>query len=86
MESMTIQSQVSTALAELLPAMVVDGGGAEIDEIRAGHLTVRLVGSCLICPSAKLSAEALERGLRARVPQLTSIRIISGTRELCRTS
>jgi Fe-S cluster biogenesis protein NfuA len=70
-------SDVTRALDDLLPAMVVDGGGAEIVSADAGGVVVQLVGSCTFCPSRRMSAEALDRGLRARVPGLGQLRIVT---------
>jgi Fe-S cluster biogenesis protein NfuA len=64
------------ALAELLPAMEPDGGGAEVVSIEGRSAVLRLVGSCLFCPSRALSAAALEKGLRSRVPGIENVRIL----------
>lgn len=68
--------KVKKALDELLPAMVVDGGGAELVSFREGIVTLKLIGSCIICPSRQLSAEALERGMKLRVPELRAVNIV----------
>jgi len=67
---------IKSALDELLPAMVADGGGAKLLSVEGGIATVGLVGTCTFCPSRQLSANALARGLQARVPELTEIKII----------
>jgi Fe-S cluster biogenesis protein NfuA len=72
-----LHKRLEKALAELLPAMVVDGGGAEIISIECGTVTLRLLGSCTFCPSRSLSASALVRGLRDRVPEISKVQVIS---------
>lgn len=61
---------IQRALQELLPAMTADGGGAEIVQITEDSVTLRLIGTCLFCPSRKMSATALADGLKQRVPQV----------------
>lgn len=61
---------IQQALQELLPAMTADGGGAEIVQITEDAVTLRLVGTCLFCPSRKMSAAALADGLKQRVPHV----------------
>jgi Fe-S cluster biogenesis protein NfuA len=71
----SFEDRVRDALRRMLPAMVTDGGGAEIVSVRDRSVTLRLIGSCLFCPSRAMSAAALERGLRALVPDLDAVRI-----------
>jgi Fe-S cluster biogenesis protein NfuA len=67
---------IQGALEELLPAMVADGGGAELLSFEDGVATVRLMGSCNFCPSRQLSASALKRGLLDRVGGLRDVNVI----------
>jgi Fe-S cluster biogenesis protein NfuA len=68
--------QITDALDELLPAMVIDGGGARLTQLHDDRIVLELVGACRFCPSVSLSAAALERGLRARVPELGTVEIL----------
>jgi Fe-S cluster biogenesis protein NfuA len=72
-----LKLDVVNALDALLPAMVVDGGGAQIVSVDSDGVVIEFVGSCQFCPSRRLSAEALDRGLRARVPAMRQLRIVS---------
>src|ERR1017187_7067658 len=72
-DSASFDARFRSAFQEMLPAMVADGGGAEILAIRGQTVELRLVGMCLICPSRQKSAAALERGLRTRVPDLDAL-------------
>jgi Fe-S cluster biogenesis protein NfuA len=67
---------IQGALADLLPAMVADGGGAELVAFENGVATVKLLGSCNFCPSRQLSASALKRGLMQRVAELKDVNVI----------
>lgn len=67
---------IQGALADLLPAMVADGGGAELVSVEEGVATVRLLGSCNFCPSRQLSASALKRGLLQRVTELKDVNVV----------
>ncbi len=64
---------IHQALQELLPAMTADGGGAEIVQITEDAVTLRLIGTCLFCPSRKMSATALADGLKQRVPHVRQV-------------
>ena len=70
---MTREEQVRVALDELLPAMTADGGGALIEKIGNDRVTLRLVGTCLFCPSRKKSAKALRAAMMQRVPELMDV-------------
>lgn len=67
------ERRVRRALNELLPAMTADGGGADLVSCVDGVVSIRLVGSCLFCPSQSLSAEALRRGIHERVPDVAAV-------------
>lgn len=74
---MAYYEKVRTALTELLPAMVADGGGAELVSLDGeGVVTLKLTGTCNFCPSRQLSAEALKRGLNARVPEINEVVVV----------
>jgi len=64
------------ALRELLPAMVADGGGAELVSYDEGIATFNLLGTCNFCPSRQLSATALKRGIQERVPEVAAVDIV----------
>jgi formylglycine-generating enzyme required for sulfatase activity/Fe-S cluster biogenesis protein NfuA len=70
------EANVNEALSELLPAMEPDGGGAQLLRCEERNIVVRLVGSCVFCPSRALSAAALERGLRERVPDIGRVEVL----------
>lgn len=56
------------------------GGQIELAEISASHVTVRLTGACDGCPSAGHTLrEGIEQQLRARYPQITSVKAVMGS-------
>ena len=73
------ERRVRQAVDELLPAMTADGGGAELTFREGRVVSMRLIGSCVFCPSQALSAEALRRGICARVPDVAEILIFAGS-------
>ena len=67
---------IMEALDALRPAMETDGGGVELVEINGDQVVLRLIGSCIFCPSRALSASALQRRLSERVPQISSVLVL----------
>ncbi len=74
--ALSLEDQINAAMRELLPAMQVDGGGAEEVSMKDGRLVLRLIGTCTCCPSRELSAKSLAEGLSRRVPTLREVRIL----------
>lgn len=69
--------QVKNALDELLPAMEADGGGVNFISLENGVVTLQFIGTCLFCPSQKMSADALKLRMQERIPELRGVEIIS---------
>ena len=65
--------RVREAFRDLLPAMVADGGGANIVSLVDGVLTIRLRGTCIYCPSRELTADALAQEITTRVPSVRQV-------------
>ncbi len=70
------QQRVRDALVELARAMEPDGGGADVVAIADGSVTLKLIGTCVFCPSRVLSAAALAAQLRERVPDVIHVDLI----------
>jgi len=75
MQNRTTLEHLQHAMLELLPAMVADGGGAELVSLEGGVAKLRLSGTCLYCPSRKMSAEALCRQLLLHVSALQDVQV-----------
>jgi Fe-S cluster biogenesis protein NfuA len=66
--------EVESAIEALRPAMQADGGDIEVVSVEAGVVSVRLRGTCLLCPSASLTMRyAVERTLRDRFPWIIQV-------------
>lgn len=73
-ESRHAFEQVQTVLKELLPAMQADGGGVELTAVVDDVVTVRLIGTCVRCPSKNLTLKhGIERTLREKLPWIKSV-------------
>lgn len=67
-------SEIEKAIELLRPAMQADGGDVEVVSVEAGVVSVRLRGTCLLCPSASLTMKhGIERTLRERFPWITQV-------------
>jgi Fe-S cluster biogenesis protein NfuA len=54
--------------------MEVDGGGVELVGIDGGIVSIRLVGTCLHCPSWTLTVRhGIEKTLKARLPWVQEV-------------
>ncbi len=66
--------EVERVMEVLRPAMQADGGDVEVVSVEAGTVSVRLRGTCLLCPSASLTMKhAIERTLRDRLPWIVQV-------------
>ena len=66
--------QVQQALAHIRPAMQADGGDIELVSVEDGTVSVRLRGTCLVCPSASLTIkQGIERTLREKLPWVITV-------------
>ena len=62
-------TEVEEALALLRPAMEADGGGVQLVSVDGGIVHVRLRGTCVYCPSNKLTLlHGIEPHLRELLP------------------
>lgn len=69
---------VESALNEIRPALMADGGNVEfIDANDDGVVLVRLQGACSGCPSANMTLKmGIERALREKVPGVKTVQAI----------
>lgn len=68
-------AEVEKVLRELRPAMEADAGGVDLVAIEGGCVVVRLKGTCLVCPSVKLTMKlGIERTLRERLSWVKEVR------------
>jgi len=73
MNEATLQSVAST-LETLRPAMQADGGDVELIACEDGVVSVKLRGTCLVCPSASLTLKhGIERTLKEKIPGIIKV-------------
>ncbi|MBF0292872.1 MAG: NifU family protein [Nitrospinae bacterium] len=72
------RNQIETALDEIRPALMADGGNVEFVDVNdEGDVLVRLQGACGSCPSATMTLKmGIERVLKERVPAVRSVQAI----------
>jgi Fe-S cluster biogenesis protein NfuA len=74
MEADCPKTQVSEVLERLRPAMNADGGDIELILIENGIVSIRLKGTCLVCPSASLTIkQGIERTLKQQIPWVREV-------------
>lgn len=71
---MSPREQVESVLHTLRDAMQVDGGGVELVDLCEGKVSVRLRGTCLLCPSASLTLKVgIEATLKRNLAWVTEV-------------
>lgn len=59
---------------EVRPALQMDGGDAELINVKDGVVEVKLQGSCHGCPMAMMTLVGfIEERLKARVPEIKEV-------------
>jgi Fe-S cluster biogenesis protein NfuA len=72
-----VQYRVQAIIDELRPFIQADGGDCELIKVEDGVVYVRLVGSCVGCPSSLATLKGgLEMRIREEVPEVTSVEMI----------
>jgi Fe-S cluster biogenesis protein NfuA len=72
MEGLT--EKVEAALAEVRPALRMDGGDVELVAVEGSVAKVRLLGACHGCPMAAMTLVGfVEERLKARVPEIDQV-------------
>jgi len=70
----SVEDQVRAALELIRPAIQMDGGDIQLDNVKDGTVTVQLFGTCDTCPISPVTLRhGVERILRERVPGITEV-------------
>jgi len=70
----SVEDQVRAALELIRPAIQMDGGDIQLDNVKGGTVTVQLFGTCDTCPISPVTLRhGVERILRERVPGITEV-------------
>ena len=74
-----LRDRVEAVLAQIRPAIQMDGGDLELVDVRDdGVVVVRLHGACVGCPSSHITLQAgIERQLRDHVPEVRGVEALN---------
>ncbi len=69
-----MKEKVEKALDKIRPALMADGGGVELVEVKDGVVKVKLTGACGGCPmSQKTLKMGIERSLKSEIPEIKEV-------------
>lgn len=72
-----LRQKVEEALDQIRPAIEMDGGIVELEEITDGVAYVQMKGACGSCPSSTITLKAgIERIVMEQVPQIRAVEAI----------
>jgi Fe-S cluster biogenesis protein NfuA len=70
-----LKREVNKILAEVRPALQMDGGDVELESIKNGVVTLNIKGACHGCPMATITFGQGVAGLiKKRLPQIKEVR------------
>ena len=75
----TLFERVAFVIDRIRPAVQEDGGDIELVEVTtAGVVKIKMHGACVGCPSSDMTLRiGIERNLKDRIPEVTSVEAIS---------
>jgi len=77
-----MRDKVEAALNKVRPALMADGGDAELVDVKDGVVTVRLSGACGGCPMSTMALRmGVERVIRQEVPEVKKVVAVAADRE-----
>ena len=69
-----MKDRVEKVINRIRPAVQMDDGDIELIDVIDGVVKLRLVGSCVGCPSSMMTLKmGIERAIRAEVPEIVSV-------------
>ena len=69
-----MREKVETALKQIRPALVADGGDVELVDVNNGVVKLRLKGACSGCPMSTMTLRlGIERALKEQVPEIKEV-------------
>ena len=72
-----MKDRVEKVINRIRPAVQMDGGDIELIDVIDGVVKLRLVGSCVGCPSSMMTLKmGIERAIRAEVPEIVSVEAV----------
>jgi Fe-S cluster biogenesis protein NfuA len=79
MENQTddLKGRVKAVLETLRPALQMDGGDAELVDVKEGVVLLRLMGACAGCPMSTMTLKmGIEQRMKAEVPEIVSVEAV----------
>jgi len=75
----TLAQRVETALAEVRPGLATHGGDVELAAVRGDVVEVRLLGTCVSCPSSTITlTDGIEDSIKRHCPEITRVISVAG--------
>ena len=69
-----MKEKVEKALDKIRPALMADGGGVELVEVKDGVVKVKLTGACGGCPMSQMTLKmGIERQLKSEIPEIKEV-------------
>lgn len=69
-----MKEKVEKALDKIRPALMADGGGIELVEVKDDVVKVKLTGACGGCPMSQMTLKmGIERHLKKEIPEIKEV-------------
>ena len=69
-----MKDEVEEVLESIRPMLINDGGNVELVDIEDGVVKLRLVGSCVSCPSSTMTLKmGIEKALKKAIPMVRCV-------------
>ncbi len=69
-----MKEKVEKALDKIRPALMADGGGIELVEVKDDVVKVKLTGACGGCPMSQMTLKmGIERHLKNEIPEIKEV-------------
>ena len=69
-----LKERVQAVMDKLRPALQMDGGDAELVDIKDGVVLLKLLGACAGCPMSTMTLKnGIERILKQEVPEVKEV-------------
>jgi len=69
-----MKEKVERSLDKIRPALMADGGGVELVEVKDGVVKVKLTGACGGCPMSQMTLKmGIERHLKNEIPEIKEV-------------
>jgi Fe-S cluster biogenesis protein NfuA len=69
-----MKEKVEKVLDKIRPALMADGGGVELVEVKDDVVKVKLTGACGGCPMSQMTLKmGIERHLKNEIPEIKEV-------------